>query len=203
MDHWTVIIGKLSWEDLIRTKTVCKWWYKMVKRQIESIRAVTPVPTIWDPSITICHNLISEFYNTDLSIPLQELEDMNAIDLNEVPNFYKELKRGDTIDFEGYRGIGLYYFDGNTFIKTTGIYGYYLPSDAWEFIKILGPDTYLESGAMCVRIPNKVITKPIGQPVTEIKDAAMEFEGLMSGDYEYGIIDGIKYYADVFEYEDY
>lgn len=44
------------------------------------------------------------------------------------------LQEGDFVEVGDYRATGLWYFDGEFLVKTTGEYGYFLPACAWRMV---------------------------------------------------------------------
>lgn len=70
-------------------------------------------------------------------------------------NLKEILREGDIIDTKGYRGLGLWFFDGVNLIKSSGEYGYFLPDEAWSQVEQHGLQYFERTGAECVLIPDK------------------------------------------------
>jgi hypothetical protein len=69
------------------------------------------------------------------------------------------LKDGKLVDTRGYRGTGVFYFDGKQFLKTRGEYGYFLDY-GWKH----GPDRYRELyNVEYIRIPKECTIKKGGK----------------------------------------
>jgi len=65
-----------------------------------------------------------------------------------------KLKEGDLVDTSGYRGQGLWYFDGTRFHKSIGEYGYFLRSIAFTKVQQYGLPFFEHCGAAFVLIPS-------------------------------------------------
>ena len=110
-----------------------------------------------------------------------------------------ELKEGDLLDIEGYRGQGLYYYDGSQLIKTLGTYGYFLPSEAWKFVELNGVEFYEGCGAEYVLFPKdakvSVSSGVLHEPLRHLKHPG-RFGlalNLVGGIGEYVIVNGKKF----------
>jgi len=83
-------------------------------------------------------------------------EPFRSMQIKDTISFLGRLKTGDMVDHSSYRGQGLYYCHRNYLYKTTGEYGYFLPSCAFEMALKHGLDYFVESdcGAEFVLVPN-------------------------------------------------
>ena len=104
----------------------------------------------------------------------------------------QDIKEGDMIDCSHYRGIGLYYFDGNKPIKTKGEYGYFLPVEAWRMVERYGIRffNYNSVGAEYVLIPNNLKVLYENEEITDENRAIYIRE---QDDTERVIVDGKEY----------
>lgn len=83
-------------------------------------------------------------------------EPFRSMQIKDTISFLGRLKTGDMVDHKSYRGQGLYYCHRNYLYTTTGEYGYFLPSCAFEMVLKYGLDYFTESecGAEFVLVPN-------------------------------------------------
>lgn len=103
-----------------------------------------------------CVFISASFFNLSFdytSITYIHIEDLLTMIKHEYKPLFQTLNDGDLIDFESYRGIGLFYLHHDVFIKTLGEYGYFLPTMAWKFVIKYGIDYYANCGAEFILIP--------------------------------------------------
>lgn len=133
---------------------------KEVKKRLEEIRLYKKYNDIEDTGrrAGYLYELldISEEFDGDESISQTDLIKYvsRKCDNEETIKYLETCKDGDAIDFDGYRGIGIYILFEGRFHKTIDEYGYYLPSFLWKFIEEHGP-LYFSSigGCECIYIP--------------------------------------------------
>jgi hypothetical protein len=70
---------------------------------------------------------------------------------------FSVLKKGDMIDTIGYRGQGLWYFDGKMLHKSIGPYGYFLPPEAFLMVLKYGISYFRNCGAEYVLAPPSLL----------------------------------------------
>lgn len=88
-------------------------------------------------------------FDDSLPITLEQFLSCNTVEEKDA-NF----KSGDLFDNDGYRGSGLYYFDGNMLHRTTGEYGYFISAVAWSKVKEHGLEFFgTPSGAEFILLP--------------------------------------------------
>ena len=104
-----------------------------------------------------------------------------------------KLRKGDIVDTEGYRGIGLYYYDGTRLIKTKGEYGYFLPKEAFKMVEKHGIDFFGKSysGAEYVIIPDEYEVFDKTEKKTDT-DRAMTL-GHIFEDKDYVVVNDVTY----------
>lgn len=86
-------------------------------------------------------------------------------------------RTGDIIDTDGFRGIGLWYCDGTSLIKTQGEYGYFLPSQAYKKVEEHGLEYFaMQTGAEFVLLPATASIKVNGEPVHNSGFQALVFQ---------------------------
>jgi hypothetical protein len=149
---------------------------------------------------------------SNFSRDFDEVEDGEMIDykkiLSSITNDsekqeFLKLKDGDLIDLDGYRGTGLYYYDGSSesFIKTSGEYGYFLPCEAFSFVLEHGLEYYQDCGAEFVLLPLKCeityANSETGGKQTSVKNNEKdEYALCIKGgelDTDYGIVNGVYF----------
>lgn len=119
-----------------------------------------------------------------------------------IPNKYKNklkflFEDGDLVDTDGYRGIGMYFYEHGKFIKTKGEYGYFLPEAAWKYVERDGLEKYKGSGVEYVGIPKecKIIGVKDGneEEIDEPRYVYLDGEDYGDEEYDYLIINGKIY----------
>src|SRR5205085_4069254 len=105
-----------------------------------------------------------------LSEELDNTEDFHSILSNEpifqeLIQYVPDIKKGDAIDTADYRGVGIWYFDGNKFVKTGGEYGYFLPAEAWKMVEKYGLDFFEDIPVEFVTIPANATLEVDGERV--------------------------------------
>ena len=124
----------------------------MSKTVIHSIPEVSKILEMpYPPKLTI-HNLI--YLIKENQHPDYTSDDITKI-IGEIRETLRDIKGGDMVDIQGYRGEGLYYYDGNNLLKTYGEYGYIIPSEAWKFVDKYGLRYYDNYGPEYITIPQK------------------------------------------------
>lgn len=109
-----------------------------------------------------------------------------------------KIKEGDLLDFDGYRGIGLYYYNGEEFIKTLGEYGYFLPSDAWKMVHLHGLRFFISGGAEMILLPKDVkVETEDDRHLSLNQDQLAIYIDSNNFDNEYVTVDGVKYKTDI------
>ena len=73
-----------------------------------------------------------------------------------------QLRDGDLVDTDGYRGIGLWLFMGTTLRKTQGEYGYFIPAAGFCKVMEHGLQYYENGGAQFVMIPHSSTIRSVG-----------------------------------------
>ena len=150
----------------------------------------------------IINNKVSKVFNIDFSDESDEFDDeFNTLTKEKLvgegisPDIINQIEEGDFIDTKQFRGVGLWYFNGKSFLKTHGPYGYTIPSDAWSMVEKYGLDFFDKSnqGGGFILLPkdaeiyykNKAIDNSKGNHVILLK-------GNLSDD-DYVVINDIKY----------
>jgi len=150
-------------------------------------------------------------YSTVFWVRLNESEDESEDDLEELEIITSEdpvydkilslapkIRKGDLIDTEGYRGTGLWYFDGDSFIKTKGEYGYFLPEEAWGMVDRYGLDFFSEDqGAEWILLP-KDATVTVNSEAIDPEEKALFLRPENSEDTQNIIVNG-KLYRNVIQ----
>jgi len=136
---------------------------------------------------------INMYYDRHLTLPKKYLR-----------YFLDEFEEGDTIDCHGYRGTGLYYYDGVSLIKSEGEYGYFLPTEAFKMVKKKGLKTFELTGAEFVRIPENLsilqILNDTPNSINNDGNYALSIYCYDDSDKEIVIVDGIEYISNLIEY---
>jgi len=102
----------------------------------------------------------AEYWESQTRLDLRPFIQLHGIENKEqLQQLKTELKEGDLVDTAGYRGQGLWYYNGDVLIATTGEYGYFLPPEAWKKVEEYGLQYFEDTGAEFVLIPtNYAIT---------------------------------------------
>ncbi len=112
-----------------------------------------------------------------------------------------QIKEGDFLDVQGYRGTGLYYYNGKDFIKTEGEYGYFLPSDAWKMVQLHGLEFFKgRCGAEYILLPKGVKIETKGDEHLDLDQDRLALSiNCTDNDDDYVIIDNVKYQSTIYE----
>ena len=114
----------------------------------------------------------SQIFDIDVSEDLKEeiieMETVNRNDrvFNILMEMVPDIKEGDMIDIDGYRGQGIWYFDGKKFISSMGEYGYFLPPEAWKMAQKYGLEFFSDThGVEFILLPRNAVVSSKGKDV--------------------------------------
>lgn len=112
-------------------------------------------------------------------------------------------RKGDLLSNDDYRGTGLYYFDGKLVYKTTGEYGYFIPSVDFEMVKqhdLEFFNTETGAGAEFILIPKECrVTSDCADDNCEDEENdgnfAMSLAHVHQNEGDRVVVDGVEYLA--------
>ena len=139
---------------------------------------------------------IARVHRVDIDIDdIDDNDEKEDLTLKQLPeDVRKHLRKGDIIDTEGYRGIGLHYYDGTKLIATIGEYGYFLPEEAFKMVEKHGIDFFGESycGAEYIMIPDEYEVYNKTEKITHAS-RAMSLGNVTFEDNDYVVVNDVTY----------